>query len=238
MVQASLGKPARVLTEPYDPLEETVEGIQERAAAAAVDLKERCSHLWEQLARTAALRGWNVHRAAEAEEALDYICNVAASAEAQTVVRSKQEIFDLAPIDAALSAKGVHVTVMAKTEDVSQEELRSCAASSGVGITGVDYAVAETGSVVLIPRQGVARLVSLAPPIHMAIVQPSDVVATLDDVFLFRRLAYYQGDRNMGSYLNFITGPSRTADIEQQLVIGVHGPREVHLVMLDQEKAE
>ena len=153
-----MGKPARVLTEPYDPLEETVEGIQERAASAAADLKERRSHLWEQLARTAALRGWNVHRAAEAEEALDYICNVAASAEARTVVRSKQEIFDLAPIDAALNAKGVHVTVMAKNEDVSQEELRNCAASAGVGITGVDYAVAETGSVVLIPRQGVAPL--------------------------------------------------------------------------------
>jgi L-lactate dehydrogenase complex protein LldG len=58
------------------------------------------------------------------------------------------------------------------------------------------------------------------------------LVGTLDDVFLLRRLDYYRNSGDMGSYLNFITGPSRTADIEQTLVVGVHGPKEVHLVLL------
>ena len=171
-------------------------------------------------------------RASGVEEALDYICNVATSQDMQSAVRSQQDVFDQLPLDAALNAKGMQVTVMAQDEHSSREELRQKASVAGVGITGVDYAVVETGSVVLIPRQGVARLASLVPPVHIAIVRPDEVVATLDDVFLFRRLAYYEGDRNMGSYLNFITGPSRTADIEQKLVIGVHGPREVHLVMM------
>jgi L-lactate dehydrogenase complex protein LldG len=101
-----------------------------------------------------------------------------------------------------------------------------------MGVTGADYAVAETGSVVVIPRAGLSRLVSLVPPIHVALVRPQDVVESLDDVFLLRRLEYMRTGGDMGSYLNFITGPSRTADIEQTLVVGVHGPREVHMVLL------
>ena len=67
---------------------------------------------------------------------------------------------------------------------------------------------------------------------HLAIVRPQDIVDTLDDIFLLRRLDYVRNGGDMGSYLNFISGPSRTADIEQTLVVGVHGPKEVHLIIL------
>jgi L-lactate dehydrogenase complex protein LldG len=104
-----------------------------------------------------------------------------------------------------------------------------------MGITGADYAIAETGSVIVLPRKGLSRLVSVVPPVHVAIVRPSDVLGTLDDLFTLRRLEFLTNGGDMGSYLNFITGPSRTADIEQTIVVGVHGPREVHLVLLDKE---
>ena len=80
-----------------------------------------------------------------------------------------------------------------------------------------------------------SRLVSVVPPVHLAIVRPRDVLASLDDLFLLRRLEYHTNGGELGSYLNFITGPSRTADIEQTIVVGVHGPRAVHLILMEQE---
>ena len=79
----------------------------------------------------------------------------------------------------------------------------------------------------ILPRRGLSRLVSLVPPVHIALVRPEEVLESLHDLFLLRRLEYYQRGGEMGSYLNFITGPSRTADIEMTIVQGVHGPKAV-----------
>ena len=186
----------------------------------------------DKLAEVSAARGWKVHRAPGSEDAVGYICNLATSNEVGLVVRSQQEVFQTVQIDGPLGGVGVEVTVMAQDSRMSRDELRLRSSVAGIGITGVDYAVAETGSAVVLPGRGLSRLVSLVPPVHVAIVRPQDVLESLEDVFTLRRLAYYRGGGDMGSYMNFITGPSRTADIEQTLVIGVHGPKEAHLVLL------
>jgi L-lactate utilization protein LutC len=180
----------------------------------------------------AQLGGWNLYRAPGPEEAIEYLCALASTLGVRRVVRTDQEIFRQMPVDAALRNLGLAVTVAAQGEGLSRESLRQEIIEAGLGITGADYAVAETGSVVVMPRKGLSRLVSLVPPVHLALVRPQDVVETLDDLFSLRRLEYYRNGGDMGSYLNFITGPSRTADIEQTLVVGVHGPKEVHLVLL------
>jgi hypothetical protein len=80
---------------------------------------------------------------------------------------------------------------------------------------------------------GMRRILLLGDSIPAGFeVAREEVVDSLEDVLVLLRLAYYEGNGDMGSYLNFITGPSRTADIEQTLVIGVHGPREAHMVLL------
>ncbi len=128
------------------------------------------------------------------------------------------------------------------TEEQRQEQrasIRESCISADVGLTGVDHAIAETGSVVLLPRRGVSRLVSLLPPVHVAVVRRGEVLPgldelfalqRLDELFALQRLDHIEGD--LGSYLNIITGPSRSADIEYTLVTGVHGPGEVHMVLL------
>ena len=238
-MQQALGKEQRPPDSPYALLEETLSQIEEKASAVRTKCAERAQELLQGLADVSQQRGWKVHRASNAEEGLDYICDLAELTRTDLgpgplgVVRSDQEVFQTLEVNSPLSSMGVEVTVMTRSSGLSNEEARRQAAQAGIGITGADYAIAETGTVVLMPRQGLSRLVSLLPPIHVALVRPQEVVESLEDLFILRRLAYYQGDRDMGPYMNFITGPSRTADIEQTLVIGVHGPKEAHLVLLE-----
>ena len=114
--------------------------------------------------------------------------------------------------------------------DAQRQQLREKAIHTEIGLTGVDYAIAETGTCVLIPRKGVSRLVSLLPPVHIAVVERGQVLPSLDEIFTLRRDAFNDG--NLGSYMNFISGPSRSADIEYTLVTGVHGPGEVYMVLI------
>ena len=179
------------------------------------------------------MQGWHVSRASKPQEAADHICELAASSGARLVVRADQQVLETISVDSALIRDGVEVTIMARATGLSGDELRQQAARADMGVTGADYAIAETGSVVVLPGRGLSRLVSLLPPIHVAVVRPQDVVEDLDDVFILRRLAYYREGGDMASSMNFITGPSRTADIEQTLVIGVHGPKQAHLVLLE-----
>ncbi|MCH8897080.1 MAG: lactate utilization protein [Chloroflexi bacterium] len=217
---------------PYPHLQETLADLERQAQEIWSRVGSNQEELLTRLAETAQLRGWNVHRTTDPEEAIVHISSVTAAHQAQQVVRSTQEVFDLIPVEQALREAGVNVVAVAKDEQNTEQRLRQEIIGSGVGITGVDYAVAETGSVVVVPGPGLSRLVSLVPPVHIAIVRVQDVVESLDDVFLLRRLEYYRNGGDMGSYLNFITGPSRTADIEQTIVVGVHGPKEVHLILL------
>ncbi|MCH7841736.1 MAG: lactate utilization protein, partial [Chloroflexi bacterium] len=171
------------------------------------------------------------------EEAVGYIESIVQESGvlesgAANIVRSAQEVFDQVPVDAALANLGLKVTTVLRDEANSREALREEIRQAGIGITGADYALAETGSLVILPRRGLSRLVSLVPPVHIALVRPEELLDSLDDLFLLRRLEYHQRGGEMGSYLNFITGPSRTADIEMTIVEGVHGPKEVHMVIL------
>ncbi len=232
-VRRSLGRTDPLDAAPKnDRLAEQAADLDAQVVAARSRLGEKSGELADRFEETARLRNWNVFRTTNTEEAIAYIVNLGGRLGVSRAARSEQPVFAELPLDAALSGAGIEPFTAARDESTSSQRVRAQIVDSGMGITGADYAVAETGSVIVLPRKGLSRLVSLVPPVHMALVRAEDIVESLDDVFLFRRLEYYRGNGDMGSYLNFITGPSRTADIEMKLVVGVHGPREVHLVLL------
>jgi L-lactate dehydrogenase complex protein LldG len=95
-----------------------------------------------------------------------------------------------------------------------------------VGITTAQAAIAETGTLVLDSSRERNRLVSLVPPVHIAIVDAASIFQTLGEA-----LAFIHHDGNISPAVTFITGPSRTADIELTLTIGVHGPQELYVIV-------
>lgn len=206
--------------------------VAARSQAIRERVEAEAGPLMDALAETAANTGWNVARCGSLAEVGDYVINVAREIEASLVVRSRQDVVDGGVVEHWLEPLGVQVVPMALGEGLvhSGDELRSLAERADIGITGVDYAIAETGSCVLIPSGGVSRVVSLLPPVHIAIVELGQVLPSLDELFTLRRTDFLEG--NLGSYMNLITGPSRSADIEYKLVTGVHGPGEVHMVLV------
>lgn len=107
---------------------------------------------------------------------------------------------------------------------------RQTAAQASAGISGANFALADTGTVVLESTTEEIRLTTTLPERHFVLLDPRKIVAdALTAAPLVRRFH----DGGAPSYLAYITGPSRTADIERVLTIGVHGPRELHILLIE-----
>src|SRR5436190_11592664 len=140
------------------------------------------------------------------------------------VVNGRQAVASNAPL---LRECGVTALPSVRSGITDREELRALCATAAVGITSADYCLADTGTLVMISSREEARLISLLPPIHIAVVSRDRMLSGLDELLT---LVPLPSERS--SSMVMITGPSRTADIEQILVRGVHGPGEIHVVFL------
>lgn len=103
-------------------------------------------------------------------------------------------------------------------------------ANCNVAITGCETLVARTGTIVLSSAQTSGRSTSVYAPVHICIAYTSQLVYDLKDALQAAKNKY---GNNLPSLLTFATGPSRTADIEKTLVVGVHGPKEVYLFLIE-----
>jgi L-lactate dehydrogenase complex protein LldG len=141
-----------------------------------------------------------------------------------------QEImcWDHTELKATTQPEKLGVTVHYWNKDLPQEDLVRLAQKAKVGLTWADYGVAYTGTLVLFSQPHQGRSVSLLPDTHIAVFKSSQIVPTMSTVF-----EKIKSLKEMPSAVNFITGPSRSADIEMDLSIGVHGPYKVWVIVLD-----
>lgn len=102
-----------------------------------------------------------------------------------------------------------------------------------LGVTGAQWAIAETGTLVLESDVERNRLASLVPPVHVAIIESARIRQTMCEVLQ----AIDEKGQDLSRTITFITGPSRTSDIELTLAIGVHGPAELHVIVLEGSQA-
>lgn len=115
-----------------------------------------------------------------------------------------------------------------------RKNIRQSFSQAEIGISGANFAVAETGSLVIISNEGNTRLVTSLPPVHIALITLDKFVQTLEETMtLVKALVFPSSGNKITAYVSFITGPSRTTDIEKQLIIGAHGPQEVYIIILD-----
>ena len=122
---------------------------------------------------------------------------------------------------------------------VAREQLRQSFIDADIGISGVNIAIADSGTLVILSNEGNGRLVTTLPPVHVALMGIEKIVPTLDDATeVLKLLAPSATGQKMSVYVSYITGPSRSADIELSLTIGVHGPKELHIVVLDNGRWE
>jgi L-lactate dehydrogenase complex protein LldG len=99
-----------------------------------------------------------------------------------------------------------------------------------MGITGAQWAIAETGTLVLESERERHRLASLVPPVHVAILEANRIRQSMAEVL---QGINEQTAEGLSRTVTFITGPSRTSDIELTLAIGVHGPGQLHVIVID-----
>jgi L-lactate dehydrogenase complex protein LldG len=196
------------------------------------------AHLLERFRAQLTGLGGVVHEAATTEAIADLIASLAraeatrqdaaagAEATAPAALMWDADQMPVPGLDAALERQGFRV-LRQTAADLSSIDRRQELARAVVGVTGAQAGLAETGSLVLASGPGRSRLASLLPPLHVAVLDRRLIFESLADL-----IALHPEVMTAGANVVCITGPSRTADIEHTLTRGVHGPREVHVVLV------
>ncbi len=179
-------------------------------------------------AEVTALKG-DVFRAADPAAALAIIAELMAQHRATEFFAWDDAHLPVPNLRAQMAARGFSVREMPiPSEAAMRRELLLGASGVTVGISGAQAAIADTGTLVILTGAGKGRLASLMPPVHIALVRVADLYPSL-----MAFIAAHPSAARDTANLNFISGPSRTADIEQTLTLGVHGPKFVHIILVD-----
>jgi L-lactate dehydrogenase complex protein LldG len=182
-----------------------------RIRVPEVDMESRIASV---RTRVEALAG-KTHRVSSPAEA----CGLVAAA-----IQGKTALASNAPF---LAECGITALPGVRSGITDREQLRGLCASADIGITSADYVLADTGTLVMLSSPQEARMVSLLPPAHIAVVERDRILTGLDELF-----SVLPSPAEQSSSMVLITGPSRTADIEQILVRGVHGPGQITVVIV------
>jgi len=142
---------------------------------------------------------------------------------------------------AELFSKVMHKEVptdIASEVAAARDFLRKRYVDADIGISGANIASADTGSLFVIENEGNARLSTGLPPVHIAVVGIEKLVPTLGESFKVAEVTWRYSQYTVPSYVNIISGPSKTGDIEKVTTYGAHGPKETHVVFVDNGRSE
>ncbi|OIP88602.1 MAG: lactate utilization protein C [Syntrophobacterales bacterium CG_4_8_14_3_um_filter_58_8] len=178
-------------------------------------------HLFPEFETRAKAVSGEVFRVPDAAAARETLLRLVDEVGAKKAVVVESPIQEAAGITEALRLRGV--TVYTEPTDIAAH-----AETADIGISGVEFGVAETGSVFQDGTSIATRLVTILPPLHVVFLPSANIVPGITEAFDIISPSFDRG------YIGFITGPSRTADIERVLTIGVHGPGRFAIIAVDE----
>lgn len=165
-----------------------------------------------------------VHRPHSVDAVREYVLDLAAKWKEYPIA-----ISDGLPIEVTAWLMDEGFDVISPSNDGDN---RDAIARCGIGITGCDWAIAETGSIVLLSGPGHPRLHSLLPETHLALIPEKNILPHISSLGPELERVLKQEEGASPSCVNIITGPSRSADIALTLIKGVHGPRDVFAIII------
>ena len=178
-------------------------------------------HLFPEFEMRAKAVSGEVFRVPDAAEARETLIRLVDDMGAKKAVVVESPLQEAAGITEALRSRGV--TVYTEPTDIATH-----AETADIGISGVEFGIAETGSVFQDGGAIATRLVTILPPLHVVFLPSANIVPGITEAFDIISQSFDRG------YVGFITGPSRTADIERVLTIGVHGPSRFAIIAVDE----
>jgi L-lactate dehydrogenase complex protein LldG len=219
--------PASASVRPHRGME-AAEAVRRQMAERWPEAIDRFAH---EFARVAGV----FHRVAAWSDVPEVILGIAREKGATTLVAWHESALGFDPRP-PLQTGGLSV-IVAAADDLDESvrrRHREESANAQIGVTGADIALAETGTLILLSGRGRPRATSLLPDTHVAVFDRSRLVESLAQVGVLLEALHADPAGSMsGAMINFITGPSRTADIELTLTRGVHGPKDVHAIFVE-----
>ncbi|HEY8875191.1 MAG TPA: lactate utilization protein B [Desulfosporosinus sp.] len=127
---------------------------------------------------------------------------------------------------------------IAEEVKIVREFMREKYFTADIGISGANVVAADTGAVVIIENEGNVRLATGAPPVHIVMVGIEKLVPTFQDAMKVAEVTWRYAQYGIPGYVNIISGPSKTGDIEKVITYGAHGPKEFYVIFVDNGRSE
>jgi L-lactate dehydrogenase complex protein LldG len=239
-IQAALNKPAHVPADVSDLFpDQPSEGDLQLLSAIQNRNEEDRRRLLQKLIRQAEPIQLVVITCKDWRSATDHILRLTLEKKPEwgnrkSVCAWEHPLLDNLNLTAALAEYDIPVHITCSTsDDASQRDRqRSHIIESFMGVTSADFCMADTATLVLRNRPGQPRAVSLVPSIHVAVIEKDQIIGGLKELYLVLKWDAKEKQEGLTNCMTFISGPSKTADIEATMVHGAHGPREVYLFVL------
>ncbi|MFO7911382.1 MAG: lactate utilization protein [Desulfotignum sp.] len=156
--------------------------------------------------------------------------------EKKALIRWSHPLLDTLDLESVLAGQDipVHTTAMDSHADLKgqRQVIRENTIASFMGITAADYCVADTATIVMKTHPHQGRAVSLVPAVHVSVITLDQILTNLTELYAVLDDEKNTPEKELTHHMVFISGPSKTADIELTMVHGAHGPKEMHIFVI------